>query len=141
VPVELPAGEMSARERVTAIHGVVSRRRREVHGQGPIAAVAGVMNLLPGEVSAAAVKQQASHIDFATSNLPGVLGPSYVAGALTEHCYGFGPVAGTAFNITAVSTNESLDIGVNIDPVAVAQPELLRSSLAEAYEELLLGGA
>ncbi|MEO1065149.1 MAG: wax ester/triacylglycerol synthase domain-containing protein [Actinomycetota bacterium] len=141
VPVELPAGEMSVRDRMAAIHEATGRRRGEVHGEGPIGAVAGVMNLLPGELSAAAVKQQASHIDFATSNLPGMLGETYVAGARTEHCYGFGPVAGTAFNITAVSTSESFDIGVNIDPAAVTKPELLRSSLAEAYEELLLAGA
>ena len=53
-------------------------------------------------------------------------GRTYVAGARTLHTYGWGPVAGTAFNITQVSTAGHLDIGVQLDPAAVTEPALLR---------------
>ena len=42
-------------------------------------------------------------MDFATSNLRGAKVPLYLSGALVEANYPFGPLAGTAFNITTMS--------------------------------------
>jgi WS/DGAT C-terminal domain len=53
------------------------------------------------------------------------------------HCYAFGPVAGTAFNLTAVSIGPALDIGLHADADAVEDPALLARCMAEAYTELL----
>jgi len=82
-------------------------------------------------------REQAGHIDFATSNLPGFPGKTFVGGAKTLHCYPFGPVAGTAFNLTMMSTHKMLDLGINIDPAAVTEPELLVAQLQAAYADLL----
>ena len=108
-----------------------------MHGGGPIANVAMVANLLPTSVVTSIARSQAAHIDFATSNLPGFLGDSYVAGARVEHTYVFGPVAGTAFNLTAYSTAGSLDLGIQIDPSAVAEPARLRACMEAAYADLV----
>ena len=51
-----------------------------------------------------------------------------------------GPVAGTAFNLTTISYNGSLDMGVFVDPDAVEDPAGLRQCLADAYAELLAAG-
>ncbi len=137
VPVEVPAGAMPPDERFTMIHECLQERRAEVHGGGPMATVAAVANLLPTWMVTGLIRNQASHIDFATSNLPGFLGDTWVAGARTEHTYAWGPVAGTAFNITQVSTGGHLDIGVHLDPAAVTEPELLQSCLEDSYRDLL----
>lgn len=137
VPVEVPAGAMSLAERFAVIHQRLQERRAGVHGDGPMATVATVANLLPTWVVTSLIRNQAGHIDFATSNLPGFLGDTWVAGARTLHTYAWGPVAGTAFNITQVSTAGHLDIGVQLDPAAVSNPQLLQSCLEDSYRDLL----
>ena len=49
----------------------------------------------------------------------------------------FGPVAGTAFNLTAYSTAGSFDLGINLDPRAVVDGALLRRCLEDAYADLI----
>lgn len=137
VPVDVPTGPMSPAERFAVVRDLLHSRREEVHGGGPIANVAVVANLLPTSVVTSIARSQAAHIDFATSNLPGFLGDSYVAGARVEHTYVFGPVAGTAFNLTAYSTAGSLDLGIQIDPSAVAEPARLRACMEAAYADLV----
>ena len=45
--------------------------------------------------------------------------------------------AGVAFNLTLLSYNHSLDMGVNIDTDAVEDPALLQRCLQRAFEDLL----
>ena len=137
VPVELPGGAMDLTERFSSIHDLLGQRRADVHGSGPMGLVATVANLVPTSVVTGLIRSQASHIDFATSNLPAFLDDTYVAGARTLHAYPFGPLAGTALNLTQISIAGSLDIGVHLDPAAVSDPELLRVSLEEAYQDLI----
>lgn len=137
VPIEVPVSPMSGGERMAMLHEVMRTHRERVHGGGPMADVAAISNLLPISFVADIARSQAGHLDFATSNLPGFLGDSWVAGAKTCHTYIFGPVAGTAFNLTAYSTAGSFDLGVNIDPAAVTDGDLLRRCLEDAYGELL----
>jgi WS/DGAT/MGAT family acyltransferase len=137
VPVEVTGGDMTLAERFTEVHELVRTKRAEVHGDGPLAAVAPVANMLPIPLMTGLARDQAGHIDFATSNLPGHRAETFVAGAKTLHSYPFGPVAGTAFNLTMMSTNDVLDLGLNIDPAAVTEPELLASLLEAAYRDLL----
>jgi hypothetical protein len=137
VPVEVPAGAMTLAERFAVIRERLQERRGEVHGGGPITAVAAVANLLPTWMVTSIIRNQAGNIDFATSNVPGFLGDTWVAGARTLHTYAWGPVAGTAFNITQISTAGHLDIGVHLDPAAVTEPELLQKCLEDSYHDLL----
>ena len=137
VPVEVPAGSMSLVERFATVRSLVGLKRSEVHGGGPLASMAAVASLLPTPVvtGLAAIKPATSTSLRATCAASSA--DSFVAGAKTLHCYPFGPVAGTAFNLTMFSTAGSLDLGVNIDPAAVTEPELLASCLAAAYADLL----
>ena len=131
---------MPLADRFTEVHDLVRAKRAEVHGAGPLAAMAPVVNLLPIPLMTGLARDQAGHIDFATSNLPGFPGETFVAGAKTLHSYPFGPVAGTAFNLTMMSTNDVLDLGLNIDPAAVTEPGVLVSHLQAAYADLLALG-
>ena len=137
VPVEVACGPMSLADRFAEVHDRVRAKRGEVHGAGPLAAMAPMVNLLPMPLMTGLAREQAGHIDFATSNLPGLRDETFVAGAKTLHSYPFGPVAGTGFNLTMMSTNDMLDLGLNIDPAAVTEPQLLVSHLQAAYDDLL----
>jgi hypothetical protein len=79
-------------------------------------------------------------MDFATSNLRAAPFPMYISGAEVLENVVMGPVAGTAFNITTISYNGSLDMGVFIDPAAVDDPSSLRRCLEVAYRQLLEAG-
>ncbi len=137
VPIEVAGGPLPLADRFAEIHRLVRAKRAEVHGAGPLAAVAPVVNLLPLPLMSGLARDQAAHIDFATSNLPGLRVETFVAGAKTLHIYPFGPVAGTAFNLTMMSTGDMLDVGLNLDPAAVTEPELMLEHLQAAYDDLL----
>ena len=49
--------------------------------------------------------------------------PVYLGGAQVLENYPVGPTGGVAFNLTLLSYNGNLDMGLNIDTAAVAEPE------------------
>jgi WS/DGAT/MGAT family acyltransferase len=138
--LQVSGGPMSAEARFKDLHERMASRRSEVKGAGMMASVAGVANLLPTSVVTRVARSQAAKIDFATSNLRGARVPLYVAGAKMLENYPIGPVAGTAFNLTTISYNGSLDMGLLVDPVAVDDPADLRRCLEAGYQELLEAG-
>ena len=92
---------------------------------------------LPTSLITRLARQQSQTIDFATSNVRGAPVPLYVAGAQVLQNYAVGPLAGVAYNLTLLSYNHSLDMGVNIDTAAVTEPELLRECLEKAFADLI----
>lgn len=137
VRVALPAGPMNPLERFGAISEVMTARRAEMTGEGLLAGLAGVANLLPTSLVTAAARSQAAKQDFATSNLRGGKRPWYLSGAKVVGNYPFGPLAGTAFNLTAMSYAGALDMGLFVDPVAVDDPAGLRDHMDLAYRQLI----
>lgn len=123
------------------------RRFREVHQRlgvtkqeravGFAGAVAGLGNLLPPPLLVRMVRQQTATVDFTTSNVRGAPFPLFIAGAEILANHPIGPLAGTAWNLTTMSVNGSLDMGLHIDVGAVAEPVLLRTSIEAAFDELL----
>ena len=102
--------------------------------------VAGIAKLLPTSVVTRVARGQAAKMDFATSNLRAAPFPMYISGSQLLENVVMGPVAGTAFNLTVVSYNGSLDMGIFIDPAAVEDPTGLRRHLEDAYHQLLEAG-
>ena len=98
--------------------------------------VAGFASLLPSSVLSKAGRARAASQDWATSNLRGAPIPIFTAGAEITHMYPIGPVAGTAFNLTAMSYCDKLSFGCFLDPKAVKQPVLLRASLEQAFGDI-----
>ncbi len=137
VPLYVPAGPMPLEERFVAIRDLLQEKRGEVHGAGPMAALAAVAGLLPTPVVTEVTRAQAAHIDMATSNLPGYLGETYVAGAKTVCSYPLGPVAGTACNVTLYTIAGSINIGMHIDPAAIDDPGLFRRCAEDAFGDLM----
>ncbi len=100
-------------------------------------ALSGVANLLPTSVVTRAARAQAAKIDFATSNLRGAPFPLYVSGARVLNLVTMGPVAGTACNATAMSYDGSFEIGLFLDPEAIADPADFRDAIEQAFAEIV----
>ena len=98
--------------------------------------MAGAANLLPTSLVTRAARDQASRIDFATSNFRGAPIPVYIAGGLVEANYPLGPVAGTSFNLTTLSYAGQLDMGILADPEAVSDLPDLRDCIDLGYLRL-----
>ena len=135
--VALPGGQMSPAERFAIVRDRMAEARAGVTGPGALSSLAGVANLMPTSMLTQMARAQASKMDFATSNLRAAPFPLYVSGAKILESASMGPVAGTAFNLTTVSYNGSLDMGVFIDPAAVEDPADLRDCLEAGYLELI----
>ena len=133
----VPATPMDADQRFRAISEAMQAKRADVSGQGMMGAVAGVANLLPTSIVTSVARSRAAKMDFATSNLRGARTRLYISGARVDGNHPFGPLAGTAFNLTMMSYAGGLDMGLFADPVAVDQPEDLRDRLDLAYRQLI----
>jgi WS/DGAT/MGAT family acyltransferase len=133
VGIEDPAARFAAvHERLAAVKG-----ERAI---GAASALAGVANLLPTSLMVRLARQQVETVDFTLSNVRGAPFPLYIAGARMEANHPIGPVAGTAWNLTLMSYDGHLDMGLHIDRAAVEDPEALRDAVATELERLVAAG-
>jgi WS/DGAT/MGAT family acyltransferase len=140
VRVQIPAEPLDAKERFHSVSARLAARRGEVHGAGMMSGLAVVGRLLPTSVVTGAARSQAAKIDFATSNLRGARSTRYICGSEVLESYAYGPLAGTAFNLTAISYHGSLHLALFVDPVAVSSPADLRADMQAAYGRLIEAG-
>ncbi len=138
VPIQVSGRSMSLEDRVDDIKNQISIAKSEALETGGMTALSGIVNLLPTSVVTQAVRRQAAKIDFATSNLRGAPMPLYVSGAKVLHNFAMGPVAGTAANITTLSYNGVLDVGMFVDPVAIDDPADFRDCVVAAFVRLVM---
>src|SRR6476646_6176529 len=131
----VPTGDMPIAERCTWIQAAAGAAR-EANATASLETLAAVAATLPTSFITKLARQQAQTVDFATSNVRGAPVPLYLAGAQILQNYAVGPLAGVAYNLTLLSYNHSLDMGVNIDTAAVTEPELLRTLLGRAFKAL-----
>lgn len=132
----VPTSEMPIGERFAAINEIVNQARESSTG-ATLDTLAAVASALPTSVLTRIARNQSQAVDFATSNVRGAGVPLYIAGAQMLENYPVGPLGGVAFNLTLLSYNHSLDLGLNIDTAAVAQPELLRSCIEQSLADLI----
>jgi hypothetical protein len=132
----VPTGPMPIGERFQLIQAASNAAKDDAGGPS-LDTLAGVASALPTSVITRIARQQTQTVDFATSNVRGAPMPMYLAGAQIVANHPLGPLAGVAFNLTLLSYNHSLDMGVNIDTAAVSEPELLRTLLERAFKDLV----
>lgn len=133
--VLVPSGIEDPVVRFDAVQ-VTLRANRAEKAVGSVGRLAGLLSVLPTPMLARVARQQVGTVDFTTSNVRGAAVPLFIAGARIEANHPLGPLAGTAFNLTTMSSAGNLDMGCLIDAGAVTDPALLRSCLVDAYEEL-----
>jgi hypothetical protein len=131
----VPTGEMDIAERFRLIHEATGAARESSATAG-LETLAAVAAALPTSLVTRLARTQTQTVDFATSNVRAADFPCYIGGAKILANYPVGPLAGVAFNLTLLSYNGSLDMGMNVDTAAVADPELLRACMEAAFAEL-----
>ncbi len=133
--INVPTGDMPVADRFRAIQALAG----EARGDGTMAsldALSAVVAALPTSLVTRIVRQQSQTLDFATSNVRGSPVDVYICGAKLLQNYAIGPLLGTAFNLTLLSYAGSLDMGVNIDAGAVAEPARLAAHLDQSFKDL-----
>ena len=135
VALELPGAASEVEERAVAARAQVAAARQSLAGTGgdPLGVISSVAGLVPSALTAAFAVDQASRVDFATSNLPGPPVDVWFAGQAIEHLRPIGPVSGTAFNATLLSYGGRFSIGVHLDPAAITDQPLLRRSVRDGF--------
>ena len=134
--VRVPAGAMTVQERFAAIRAILAAGRQVRVAAVPWPASPGWPTCSRRHWSRAWPGHRPP-MDFATSNVRGAPAPTYVSGAKILWTGTLGPVAGTAFNLTAMSYDGSFDIGFHVDPMAVADCDDLRRCIATGFQEPL----
>jgi len=132
VPV-MPKDPVSRFERT---HEVLAGTRREPALRA-VDTLAGLISSMPTSILVAATRSQANTIDFATSNLRGSPIDLYMGGSRIVANFPFGPRAGCALNVTVLSYGGRMNMGLNLDPVAVTDPVALLECFDEAFDALL----
>jgi diacylglycerol O-acyltransferase len=128
----VPTSEMPIDERFKAIHEATMVAREASRSAG-LDTLATITTALPTSLITRLARQQGQTIDFATSNVKGAPVPVYISGAQLTEIYPIGPLGGVAFNLTLMSYLGSLDMALNIDTAAVAEPELLAKCLERSF--------
>ena len=99
--------------------------------------IAPVLAALPAPLLAQVQGGATRANDIQVSNVPGMTGPVYLAGAEIVRSYPFAPLPGAAAMIALTSHHGTCCVAVNLDPAAITDPEAFRDDLADAFAEIL----
>lgn len=99
--------------------------------------MAGILRRLPTPVSVGLFGGVLRGSDLINTNVPGSPIPLYSAGERVERILAFAPLLGAAVNVSMISYLDELNIGVNMDPAAVHDPDALVESLRLSWDEIL----
>ncbi len=135
----VPALDADPTARFAAVRDAISGIRQE-RVLSIVEGFAGFANLLPTSAVVRIARQQVETVDFAASNVRGAPFPLYIAGARIEANYPIGPTGGTAWNLTLMSYDGSLDMALNVDTGAVPDAERLRDAIAAEFDALIAAG-
>jgi diacylglycerol O-acyltransferase len=134
--VALPVGEPDPLARLARIQ----RQTRAAKSDRRGAAYPFLMRALafmPGFAYRLLAQTATGRINLICTNVPGPPVPRYLAGAKIEALYPFAPVVvGTPLSIALMSFGDVYGIGIDTDPAAIPDPELLSRYLEAAVAEL-----
>lgn len=97
--------------------------------------IAGIVRRLGGSVSTGLIGSMMRGVDVTTTNVPGPPFPVFIAGSEVTEFFGFGPLAGSAINLTFFSYSGRAQIGVSTDVAAVNDPAALVEDLDASIAE------
>ncbi len=96
-----------------------------------------ILNRLPTSVVTQIFGTMMKGLDFQASNVPGAPVPVYLLGVPVQSLVPFGPLAGAASNVTLLSYQNDLNIGINVDPAAVSDIDTYIECIRSGYDEVL----
>lgn len=137
--IVFPLGELEPRARLEQAREILRQATTEpalpllteissaIRRLGPSATVSVIGSMMKG-------------VDITTSNVPGPPFPLYMAGQHIDELFAFGPLSGSAINITLFSYNGALNMAVNTDRIAITHPDLLIECLQAGLDEVIALG-
>jgi len=134
--VALPVGEPDPLLRLARIQEQTRAAKSDRRGAAyPL--VTQALALMPGFAYRALAQTIAGRINLICTNIPRPPAPRYLAGAKIDVIYPFAPVAvGTPLSIALLSHGDAYGVGIDTDPAAIPDPEVLTRYLAAALTEL-----
>jgi diacylglycerol O-acyltransferase len=134
--VALPVGESDPLLRLARIQRQTSAAKSDRRGAAwPL--MMRVMASLPGFAYRLLAQTVTGRVNLICTNIPGPPVQRYLAGAKIEVMYPFAPVAvGTPLSIALLSYGDTYGVGVDTDPAAIPDPELLTRYLAASFDEI-----
>jgi WS/DGAT/MGAT family acyltransferase len=135
----VPLGVVDPAERMRAVRDVVGGVRREP-ALGLVEPLSGVIYRLPRPATVSLFGSMLQGVDFVASNVPGAPLPLFLAGARIEQQVAFGPISGSAGNITLFSYVDQAHIGVATDPAAIADRDAFLADLEAGFQEIATVG-
>lgn len=124
------------------MHEVSARCRalRDEPAVGLSEGLATLLNRLPRRVTTSLFGSMLKGADFITSNVPGSPFPLYMCGAEVQEMYAFGPLSGSAANLTLLSHCGTCFVGVNSDLRAIPDLRAFTDDLRAGFDEVLALG-
>jgi diacylglycerol O-acyltransferase len=134
--VALPVGEPDALQRLARIQEQTGAAKSDRRGAAwPL--MMRVMASLPGFAYRLLAQTVTGRVNLICTNIPGPPVQRYLAGAQIEAMYPFAPVAvGTPLSIALMSYGDTYGVGIDTDPAAIPDPELLTRYLRAAFDEI-----
>jgi len=134
--VALPVGEPDALLRLARIQGQTGAAKSDRRGAAwPL--MMRVLASMPGFAYRLLAQMVTGRVNLICTNIPGPPVPRYLAGAKIDAMYPFAPVAlGTPLSVALMSYGDSYGVGIDTDPAAIPDPELLTRYLAAAVDEI-----
>ncbi len=140
VSLALPTDGSDAATRMRMI-GESLRSARSEAALDVLGAVAPGLSRLPTSIVHGALGEAVPRADIQASNVPGWPIDTFVCGARVERFIGFGPLPGAAMMVVLLSSAGNCTIGINYDPAAIEQPEVLQACLDASLAEIVAVGA
>jgi diacylglycerol O-acyltransferase len=134
--VTLPVGEPDPLTRLARIQRQTGAAKSDRRGAAyPLMMRA--LALMPGFAYRLLAQTVTGRVNLICTNMPGPPAQRYLAGARVDAIHPFAPVAlGTPLSIALMSYGDTYGIGIDTDPAAIPDPELLSRYLAEAVDEI-----
>ena len=134
--VALPVGEPDPLVRLARIRRQTGAAKSDRRGAAyPLLMRA--LAFMPGFAYRLLAQTVTGRINLICTNVPGPPAQRYLAGAKIDAIYPFAPVAlGTPLSIALLSYGDTYGVGIDTDPAAIPDPELLSRYLAAAVDEI-----
>jgi diacylglycerol O-acyltransferase len=131
-----PLGRLDFEERARLVHEMIALARNQPW-MPVFEDLAAAVVRMPG--AAQLVNRVAGALDVLASNVTGPDFPMWLAGLPITAMTPVGPRGGAALNVTLLSYRSQVELGLNIDPAAVNDPDVLLDCLIGAFDEALGG--
>ncbi|WP_162952297.1 wax ester/triacylglycerol synthase domain-containing protein [Streptomyces hundungensis] len=131
-----PIGDMSAPERMAAVHTAIAEARNTLV-RDLYTILADLSSCVPGAVHRWVVPPALRNaVDIVVTSVPGFSRTTFAAGARVTEAVAWAPRGGAAANITMASHEGTCGIGTNLDPAAVTDSALFHHCLEQSLHDL-----